>query len=270
MQFSLRLTIASCLGSLMLAPLAIAQIPQIPDDTSRSPDRQDPTVSNAEARFTCEQIGGRDTVMYRPESQPGDAYAWVTPTAMGAGWSSDRRCREIARRLEVYRPDGLLELANGYENNYDTVCVTTERDPSCRIVLTVPPGQDPQITRDRTFQNIVIADSGTQTQPVTALTDTGLGGWNGTSGSRNWPLGDGGGLSNSGDLGAIVGDILGGSQAGSTLRIMSSRDRIDLRPFLDEADGGSGAMLSSGRSLSLDDTPKPSSDSNRLNPDAFR
>ncbi len=267
MQFSLRLTIASCLGSLILAPLAIAQIPQIPDDTSQSPDRENPTASNAEARFTCESVGGRDTVMYRPESQPGESYAWVTPTAMGAGWSSDRRCREIARRLEVYRPDGLLELANGYENNYDTVCVTTERDSSCRIVLTVPPGQDPQITRDRTFQNIVIADGGTQTQPVTALTDTGLGG--GRSGG-NWPLGDGGGLSNSGDLGAIVGDILGGSQAGSMLRITSSSDRIDLRPFLDEADGGSGAMLSSGRSVSLDGTPKPSSDSNRLNPDAFR
>jgi len=275
MQCSLRSMIACSLSGsllgLLLAPLAIAQIPQIPDDTDPQPNSPDPTVTTTEARFTCEQVGGRDTVMYRPASQPGDAYAWVTPSAMGAGWSSDRRCQEIARRLESYRPDGLLELANGYENEYDTVCVTTERDSSCRIVLTVPPGQDPQITRDRTFQNIVVADGGTQTQPVNALTNTGLGGWNGTSG--DWTLGGGdarGNLPNPEDLGTIIGDILGGSQAGRTLRIVSSDDRIDLRPFLDTADGGSGAMLSSGRSLSLDANPNLGSGSNRLNPDAFR
>ena len=95
MQRSLRSTIACSLsGSLLglvFAPLAIAQIPQVPDDTNPQPDQTDrpnPPETTNDVRFTCEQVAGRDTVMYRPASQPGDAYPWVTPSAMGAGWSS--------------------------------------------------------------------------------------------------------------------------------------------------------------------------------------
>jgi len=58
---------------------------------------------------------------------------------MGDGWTSERRCTEISQRLGPYRPDGLIELRTDVENNYNTVCVTTENDPSCRIVFTVPP-----------------------------------------------------------------------------------------------------------------------------------
>jgi len=57
---------------------------------------------------------------------------------MGDGWTSERRCTEIST-ARTYRPDGLIELRTDVENNYNTVCVTTENDPSCRIVFTVPP-----------------------------------------------------------------------------------------------------------------------------------
>jgi len=83
---------------------------------------------------------------------------------MGDGWTSERRCNEISQRLESYRPDGLIELRD-VENNYNTV-VTTENDPSCRIVFTVPPGQDPTSTRNRVFSNLTVADSGEQTTAI--------------------------------------------------------------------------------------------------------
>ena len=82
-------------------------------------------------RFACQMINGQHTVMYMPESQPGEAYAWATPTAMGGGWTEDRRCYEISRRLESYRPDGLVEMRTSVENGYDIVCVTTEAVPAC-------------------------------------------------------------------------------------------------------------------------------------------
>ncbi len=176
-------------------------------------------------RFACQSSGGVPTVMYMPESQPNQAYAWAVPSNMGGGWSSDRRCTEISRRLEAYRPDGLTEMKTSVENGYNTICVTTERVPSCRIVLTVPQGQDPVALRDRVFQNLTIADSGQQTQGVAAYTDKG-----------NNILGQ---------LGQVLG--IGGSSANAKPLVRSSN--IDLRPFLDAKDGGTGARLTGGMAI---------------------
>lgn len=60
-------------------------------------------------------------------------------------------------------------MQTGVENGYNTVCVTTDNVPSCRIVFTVPSGQDPMATRDSVFQNLAIADSGQQTAGVFTL-----------------------------------------------------------------------------------------------------
>ena len=123
-----------------------------PSSTSTSPAPANSQLSDV--RFSCQTANGQPTVMYNPQSQPGKYYAWATPTSLGGGWTPERRCNEISRRLEFYRPDGLLELQTGVENGYNTICVTTEAMSSCRIVLTVPPGQNPVAIRDRIFNNL--------------------------------------------------------------------------------------------------------------------
>lgn len=190
----------------------------------------------SDVRFSCQTVNGQSTVMYNPQSQPGKYYAWANPTALGGGWSPERRCNEISRRLEFYRPDGLLELQTGVENGYNTICVTTEALSSCRIVLTVPPGQNPVATRDRIFNNLLVADSGEQTTAVTAYQDSGNGILN------------------------QIGQALGVELGGSTAR--RSPSSINLRPFLDTADGGTGARLQ-------DSSPAGGSGA-RLNPGNFR
>jgi hypothetical protein len=132
------------------------------------------------------------------------------------GWwlNSERRCNEISQRLESYRPDGLQELRTAVANNYNTICVTTQENPSCRIVLTVPPDQDPVSTRDRVFQNLTTADSGQQTEGVNTFV--------------------GGQPTN--EIGQLF--KLGG---GNNRRVASNS--IKLRPFLDQADGGTGTRL---------------------------
>jgi hypothetical protein len=201
---------------------AIAQTSPQPDVTSGT-------------RFACQYTDGQYTVMYYPQSQPGQAYAWATPTELGGGWTEERRCNEISRRLEFYRPDGLLEMQTGIENGYNTICVTTQQNASCRIVLTVPPGQDPLVTRDRVFENLAVADRGQQTDSVTTFTG-----------------GDDGILNRIGE--ALNIDLPGG-------RSNSSANSINLRPFLDQADGGTGARLQGG---------VPAQSSPQLNPDSFR
>lgn len=190
-------------------------------------------------RFTCQFFDGEYTVMYHPESQPDQAYAWATPGLMGGGWTPERRCNEISRRLEFYRPDGLLEMRIGTENNYNIICVTTQKSPDyCQIVLTVPPGQDPQLTRDRVFENLTIADSGESTAAVNTFVEK----------------------DNPSDLLDQVLDE-GLSVLGIGQLAIPASNSIDLRPFLDPADGGTGTQLYRGTSV-------PSTPS--LNPDNFR
>ncbi|MFM7423386.1 MAG: COP23 domain-containing protein [Elainella sp.] len=203
-----------------------------------------PTQNLSDVRFSCQMANGQYTVMYNPQSQPNQYYAWATPTALGGGWSPERRCNEISRRLEFYRPDGLLELQTGVENGYNTVCVTTEDVSTCRIVLTVPPGQDPVAVRDRIFNNLLVADSGQQTTAAVAYQD------NGDGILRH--------------LGQVLGVDLGG---GSTVR-GPSPSSINLRPFLDSADGGTGSRL---QAQPVAPTAAPSQPSApRLNPGNFR
>ncbi len=199
------------------------------------------TETNSDPRFTCQLVEGDYTVTYHPLSQPGESYPWAVPGELGGGWTPERRCNEIARRLESYRPDGLVELGLDRVNNYDTICVTTEDNPACRIVLTIPPGRDPEIVRDRVFDNVVAADSGNRTEGVTTL------------------MGDEPEL---GDIEDLIG--IGDRSSGSIPRRSTSRfNGIDLRPFLDRFDGGTGTQLRETRSAEDSDNP-------RFNPENFR
>ena len=194
--------------------------------TQPSPATVQPTVqptAQLNTRFTCENANGEYTVMYNPQSQPGQSYAWAKPGQMGGGWSADRRCAEISRRLESYRPNGLEELRTSTENGYNVVCVTTQADPNCRIVLTVPQGQDPTSTRDRVFSNLTVADGGQQTAAVNTYTGSG-----------------GRGILN--QIGRAIGVDLS-SVTGRNRSSSAGADGINLRPFLDPADGGTGEHL---------------------------
>jgi hypothetical protein len=219
-------------GAVLVGAIALSGSPALAQTTTDSDTTADTadTPAATDTRFTCQFMDGDYIVMYYPQSQPGEAYPWAQPTELGGGWTPERRCNEISRRLESYRPDGLLELRTGMENGYETVCVTTERNADCRIVLTVPPGQDARLTRDRVFETLTVADSGQQTDAVTTFT-----------GQDDDLLGD-------------IADALGLSSPSSPRR---SSDAINLRPFLDPADGGSGELL----------VP---SNAPQLNPDQFR
>jgi Circadian oscillating protein COP23 len=190
-------------------------------------------VTNGSARFACESVNGQLTVIYRPQSRQNEAYPWAVPADMGSAWNAQRRCGEIARRLESYRPDGLQELRTGIQNQQNVVCVTTEKDQSCRIVFTVPTQQDPIITRDRVFRNLTLADSGQQTDGVNTFAGT----------------------NNSGDF---LGGLLG-NRGNSNYKPRSGG--LDLRPFLSIQDGGTGNRIGN---------PVAVPAQYRLNPDNFR
>jgi Circadian oscillating protein COP23 len=221
------------------------------NSTTTTPSTSTTTQNQNNVRFSCQVVNGQYTVMYNPQSQPGQYYAWATPTALGGGWTPERRCNEISRRLETYRPDGLLELKTGFENRLETVCVTTEDNPACRIVLTVPPGQSAVAVRDRIFNNLLVADSGQQTTAAVAYQDNGSG------------------------ILTQIGQAIGVDLSGLSGRPRStSPAAINLRPFLDTADGGTGARLQTSTQSPTQtpavQSPAPTGGTPRLNPGNFR
>lgn len=206
------------------------------NSTRQTPTQRSSSPVTSATRFSCQPLNGEYTVVYQPESQPSQYFPWAKPVQLGGGWTPQSRCNEIARRLESYRPDGLQEMTTGQENGYNTVCVTTERVPGCRIVFTVPPGQDPVSTRDRVFENLTVADSGQQTDAINTYTSRG-----------NDSIGN---LVNRGR------EILGVGKS-------RPNKNINLQPFLDKKDGGTGSQLQGGVQLNR-------SKSNQMNPANFR
>jgi hypothetical protein len=216
--------------------------PENPNDKATNP------TDNKTARFSCQVRDGQYMVVYQPKSQPQKFFPWAAPSAMGDGWSPERRCNEISRRLELYRPDGLVEMRTSVENGYNVICATTDKNSACRIVLTVPNGQDPIATRDRVFGNLATADSG---QVTTAVNTYGSrGGSRGTLNSISQDLGLGIDLSN------VLGSVLSSDRPAANF----SNSNIYLKPYLDPSDGGTGASL----------TNNGFSGGRRLNPDNFR
>jgi Circadian oscillating protein COP23 len=232
------------LGAMLTTATAGAQVgPPTPKTSVPS--------GGAEARFMCESFNNQYMVTYHPIDRPGDKYPWAVPTTMGT-WDANKRCTEIARRLEDYRKDGLQELRTDVKNGYDTVCVTTEKNNSeCRIVFTVPKGQDAIATRDSVFNNLSMADSGQQTTGVSTFT---------SNGNNNF------------------GGILGNTNIPSNPSSSQPKSSIDLRPFLSTKDGGTGTGFSrltiiqpntAAKKVTTPAKIKPTN-TKILNPDRFR
>jgi hypothetical protein len=216
-------------------------VPTVPSGGTSAPvgtPTNIPPVTSG-TRFTCQFFNGQYTVMYQPQNLPGQFFPWAAPRTLGDGWTPQRRCEAIANRLESYRPDGMEELQIAVENNENIVCVTTQNNPFCRIVLTVPRGQDPYAVRNNVFQNLMTADSGRQTTAVN------------TYGARN------GGVNELYNLGRT---LLGG---GNNRPTASSRGNINLKPFLAPEDGGTLRVNANNSQ------PQPQSPA-RLNPGNFR
>jgi Circadian oscillating protein COP23 len=196
------------------------------NSAAATPKRGSSTTAEASPRFFCQVWNGQYTVMYSPEDRSGEVFPWAVPKDLSNGWVAEKRCNEISRRLEEYRPDGLNELSTGTENGYNIVCATTQSNSACRIVFTVPPGQDPLVTRNSVFQNLTIADSGTMTQGVNTYVSSGNSSLNLTDNLVNLGL-------------SVLGNNSGWRSS------YADRD-INLKPYLSPADGGTGRGLTNG------------------------
>jgi hypothetical protein len=236
---------AGSANQLLLADVVVptVTVPTTPVSNSPAPNTvptSTQTSSGSGAHFTCENFNGNPTVMYYPDNQNGRGFAWAQPSDMGDTWTPQARCQAIAQRLEQYRTEGLEQMVTSKLNGYDIVGVTTDQVPGVQIVLTVPPGQDPQATRDKIFNNLTIAEAGNQTEAINTFTSSG------------------GGLCFNNKLGQFL--HLGcptTNQNHSITSAPSGNTNIYLRPFLAPSDGGDGSLLGKLTSTPARSTPQP-------------
>jgi Circadian oscillating protein COP23 len=101
-------------------------------------------------RFSCELMSYPNerevwTVMYRNDKEKSP---WLKIAAtLGSNWTPAERCQEIARRLEIYRQDGLTQLT--YRSDPNTpkqfvICAKTKiGGDNCPLLVTLKPDANP-------------------------------------------------------------------------------------------------------------------------------
>ncbi|NER19597.1 MAG: hypothetical protein F6J96_02340 [Symploca sp. SIO1C2] len=118
-----------------------------------------PVIFGKQDRFSCDlqpdtAKGGEIwTVMYRNEQ---GTKPWLKMvTTLGVNWTPAERCQEIARKLELYRQDGLTKLTYRTDpatpSQYVICAYTKLSDSACPLLITLKPEADPYETlRDMT------------------------------------------------------------------------------------------------------------------------
>ena len=109
-----------------------------------------PSIIEKTDRFSCEERRDTErgefvwTVMYDNDKKKQPWLGMVI--TMGGGWSPERRCQEIEKRLENFREDGLVSL--GYRDDPNTpqqqvLCVKTKSSgENCPLLMTLDVGTD--------------------------------------------------------------------------------------------------------------------------------
>lgn len=131
-----------------------------------------PLVIQKTDRFSCELMpypneGEVWTVMYRKDKEKNP---WLKIAAtLGDNWTPAERCQEIARRLEVYRQDGLTQLT--YRSDPNTpkqyvICAKTKiGGDNCPLLVTLKPDANPYSSLKYMAEKLIAETDNASSQP---------------------------------------------------------------------------------------------------------
>ena len=73
---------------------------------------------------------------------------WTSTTFESAGWSQERRCKEVSNRFDTYLKQGRLAyITTGRINGLPVICTTNRRGGACDgLLYTLKPGQNATAT----------------------------------------------------------------------------------------------------------------------------
>ncbi len=106
----------------------------------------------AEARarsFLCTTIGGvPTTIAATADGRSIPVIRWTSNVFDGAGWSPERRCKDVSVRFDNYNRQGKLKfITTGRINDLPVICTTSTLGGGCDgLLYTLKPGQNATTT----------------------------------------------------------------------------------------------------------------------------
>jgi hypothetical protein len=109
-----------------------------------------PHPADARAKsFLCSNIGGvPTTIAATADGRSVPVIRWTSNAFDAAGWSPERRCKDVSVRFENYNRQGRLKfITTGRMNDLPVICTTSSVGGGCDgLLYTLKPGQNATTT----------------------------------------------------------------------------------------------------------------------------
>lgn len=115
-----------------------------------------PPQANAQASvsFICGSELGMPATVVMSSSKTKPFIRWSSTRFADSGWSAERRCEAVSKRLQESHDKGSLRyLTTGRMNGLPVICSTDRDGGSCiDLIYTLKPGQNPASTLSNLLQ----------------------------------------------------------------------------------------------------------------------
>jgi hypothetical protein len=107
---------------------------------------QQPVSASVSARgFVCGKAAGAPaTIVVTADGRQVPVIRWTSSVFNDAGWSQERRCKEVSDRFNGFLRQGRLAyITTGRMNGLPVICTATSKGSGCDgLLYTLKPGQD--------------------------------------------------------------------------------------------------------------------------------
>lgn len=105
--------------------------------------------------FKCEMIQGVPTtvgISPKWENQSRPFMRWSSDKFGPSGWTPQKRCQEVTRRLNQSFFEGGTYITHGIMNGFPIICTTNKAGKECnQLLFTLPRGSDPELILEDLF-----------------------------------------------------------------------------------------------------------------------
>lgn len=113
----------------------------------------DSDTASSKVTFTCETVSGVPTTVATTAQGERQLIRWVSDAFSQAGYTPQRRCKEVTERMNIYFKQGGQYITHGVMNNQKVICITNRVGEGCTgLLYTLKPDRDAKVTLEDMLQ----------------------------------------------------------------------------------------------------------------------